>query len=262
MKKLVLAVLALILAIGVQAQNVTVTGVVKAEGDDFGLPGATIMEKGTSNGVVTDFDGNYSIMVPADAVLVFSFVGMAGQEVAVNGQTEINVTLSNSTTLDEVVVIGYGEIKKKDVTGAVSQMNSEKIEELKPIKIEQAMQGSMAGVNVTSQSGSPGSGFNIRIRGISTNNDANPLVIIDGYVGDLGTLNPSDIESINVLKDAQAAIYGAAGANGVILIKTKQGEKNAPTRVTLNSSLGMQETSRKIPLLDATENIKKLIKAN
>lgn len=253
MKNVVLAVFALLLAIGVQAQNVTVTGVVKAEGDEFGLPGATIMEKGTTNGVVTDFDGNYSISVAPDAVLVFSFVGMAGQEIAVNGQTIINVTLSNSTTLDEVVVIGYGEIKKKDVTGAVSQMNSEKIEELKPIKVEQAMQGSMAGVNVTSQSGSPGAGFNIRIRGVSTNGDAQPLVIIDGYVGDLGTLNPSDIESINVLKDAQAAIYGAAGANGVILVKTKKGEKNAPTRVTLNSSFGMQETTKKIGLLDATE---------
>lgn len=124
MKNVVLAVFALLLAIGIQAQNVTVTGVVKAEGDDFGLPGATIMEKGTTNGVVTDFDGNYSISVAPDAVLVFSFVGMAGQEIAVNGQTELNVVLSNSTTLDEVVVIGYGEIKKKDVTGAVSQMNS------------------------------------------------------------------------------------------------------------------------------------------
>jgi TonB-linked SusC/RagA family outer membrane protein len=253
MKRLVLAVLALVLAVGVHAQNVTVKGVVKAEGDDFGLPGATILEKGTTNGVVTDFDGNYTISVPADAVLVYSFVGMAGQEIAVDGQTEINVTLSNSTTLDEVVVIGYGEIKKKDVTGAVSQMSSDKIEELKPIKVEQAMQGRMAGVNVTQQSGAPGSGFNIRIRGISTNGNAEPLVIIDGYVGDLGTINPSDIESINVLKDAQAAIYGAAGANGVILIKTKMGEKNSPTRVTLNSSFGMQETTRKLPLLDATE---------
>lgn len=253
MKKVILAVFALIFAIGVQAQNITVSGLVKAEGDELGLPGATILEKGTSNGVVTDLDGNYSISVASDAVLVFSFVGMAGQEVAVNGQTVMNVTLSNSTTLNEVVVIGYGEIKKKDVTGAVTQMNSEKIEEMKPLKVEQAMQGSMAGVNVTSQGGSPGSGYNIRIRGISTNNDARPLVIVDGYVSSLDAINPSDIESINVLKDAQAAIYGAASANGVILIKTKKGTKNSPTRVTLNSSFGMQETSKKIDLLNATE---------
>jgi TonB-linked SusC/RagA family outer membrane protein len=253
MKKLVLAVLALILAVGVQAQDVTVTGVVKAEGDDFGLPGATILEKGTTNGVVTDFDGNYSITVPADATLVYSFVGMAGQEIVVNGQTVIDVVLSNSTTLDEVVVIGYGEIKKKDVTGAVAQMDSERIDELKPVKVEQAMQGAMAGVNVTQQSGAPGSGFNIRIRGVSTNGDASPLVIVDGYVSSLDAINPSDIESINVLKDAQAAIYGAAAANGVILIKTKKGKKDTPTRVTFSSTFGMQETSNKIDLLDATE---------
>jgi TonB-linked SusC/RagA family outer membrane protein len=253
MKKLVLAVLALILAVGVQAQNVTVTGVVKAEGDDFGLPGATILEKGTTNGVVTDFDGNYSITVPADATLVYSFVGMAGQEIVVNGQTVIDVVLSNSTTLDEVVVIGYGEIKKKDVTGAVAQMDSERIDEIKPVKVEQAMQGAMAGVNVTQQSGAPGSGFNIRIRGVSTNGDASPLVIVDGYVSSLDAINPSDIESINVLKDAQAAIYGAAAANGVILIKTKKGKKDTPTRVTFSSTFGMQETSNKIDLLDATE---------
>ncbi|NPD47318.1 MULTISPECIES: TonB-dependent receptor [unclassified Lentimicrobium] len=253
MKNVLLVVFALMLTIGLQAQSITVSGRVFAEGDDLGLPGATILEKGTTNGVVTDFDGNYSISVSPDAVLVFSFVGMAGQEMAVEGRTQIDVTLSNSTTLDEVVVIGYGEIKKKDVTGAVSQMNAEKIEKLKPVKVEQALQGTMAGVNVTSQSGAPGSGYNIRIRGVATNGDAAPLVIVDGYVGDLGTLSPSDIESVTVLKDAQAAIYGASGANGVILVKTKQGKKNSPTRVTLNSSLGMQETSRKIPLLDATE---------
>lgn len=253
MKKVVLAVFALIFAIGIQAQNITVTGVVKAEGDEFGLPGATILEKGTTNGVVTDFDGNYSISVAPDAVLVFSFVGMAGQEIAVNGQTQINVTLSNSTTLDEVVVIGYGKIKKKDVTGAVAEMDSEVIQELKPIKVEQAMQGTMAGVNVTNQSGAPGAGLDIRIRGVSTNGDASPQVIIDGYIGDLNTLNPNDIESITVLKDAQAAIYGTTGANGIILVTTKKGKKDSPTRVTLNSSFGMQETSRKIPLLDATE---------
>lgn len=253
MKKVVLVVFSLMLAFGVQAQNITVSGVVKAEGDDFGLPGATIIEKGTSNGVVTDFDGNYSMSVAPDAVLIFSFVGMAGEEIAVDGKTVINVTLSNSTTLDEVVVIGYGEIKKRDVTGAVSQMDSKVIDELKPIKVEQALQGTMAGVNVTSQSGAPGAGLDIRIRGVSTNGDASPQVIIDGYIGDLSTLNPSDIESITVLKDAQAAIYGTTGANGIILVKTKQGKKNSPTRVSFNSSFGSQETNRQIPLMDATE---------
>lgn len=253
MKKVLLVVFALMLTIGLQAQNITVSGRVFAEGDDLGLPGATILEKGTANGVVTDFDGNYSISVSPDAVLVFSFVGMAGQEMAVEGRTQIDVTLSNSTTLDEVVVIGYGKIKKKEVTGAISQMDSKVIDELKPIKVEQALQGTMAGVNVTSQSGAPGAGLDIRIRGVSTNGDASPQVIIDGYIGDLGSINPSDIESITVLKDAQAAIYGTTGANGIVLVTTKQGKKGSPARVTFNSSLGMQETSRKIPLLDATE---------
>lgn len=253
MKKVVLVVFALMLAFGIQAQNITVTGVVKAEGDEFGLPGATVLEKGTTNGVLADFDGNYSISVAPDAVLVFSFVGMAGQEIAVEGKTVINVTLSNSTTLEEVVVIGYGKIKQKEVTGAISKMDAEVIDELKPIKVEQAMQGTMAGVNVTNKSGAPGSGYDIRIRGVSTNVDAAPLVIIDGYVGDLNTINPKDIENISVLKDAQAAIYGVSGANGVILVTTKTGKKGTPTTVTFDSYYGLQETTRTIPLLDATE---------
>lgn len=253
MKNVLLVVFALMLTIGIQAQNITVSGRVFAEGDDLGLPGATILEKGTTNGIVTDIDGNYSISVSPNAVLIFSFVGMAGQEMVVEGRTEINVTLSNSTTLDEVVVIGYGKIKKKDVTGAISQMDSKVIDQLKPIKVEQALQGTMAGVNVTSQSGAPGAGLDIRIRGVSTNGDASPQVIIDGYIGDLTTINPSDIESITVLKDAQAAIYGTTGANGIILVTTKKGKKDSPTRVTFNSSFGIQETSRKIGVMDATE---------
>ena len=120
---------------------------------------------------------------------------------------------TNISQLDEVVVIGYGTVKKKDVTGAVSIVDSKTISKLNPVKIEQALQGTMTGVNVTEQSGAPGAGLDIRIRGISTNGDASPVAIIDGYVGDLNTLNPNDIETITVLKDAQAAIYGTVGAN-------------------------------------------------
>jgi len=151
------------------------------------------------------------------------------------------------------VVIGYGTVKKKDVTGAVSMVGSKTIDKLKPVKAEEALQGTITGVNVTQQSGSPGSDIDIRIRGISTNGDASPVVIIDGYQGDLSTLNPNDIESITVLKDAQAAIYGTVGANGIILVTTKKGKKNTPTQVNFSSSFGIQETSRKLPLLDATE---------
>ena len=136
---------------------------------------------------------------------------------------DLIIKLEESTeSLNEVVVTGYGSQRKRDITGAVSLINSEKIDEIKPIKIEQALQGTVAGVNISTQSGAPGAGLNIRIRGISTNGDASPVAIIDGYQGDLGTLNPADIESITVLKDAQAAIYGTIGANGVILVTTKQ----------------------------------------
>ncbi len=235
------------------AQQITVTGIVTEESDGQVLPGATIIEKGTNNGTTTNIDGHYSITVSTDAVLQFSFVGMQMQEVPVNGQSVINITLKTDITdLEEIIVIGYGSVKKKDLTGAVSVVGSETIEDLQPVKVEQALQGTVAGVNITNRSGAPGADLDIRIRGISTNGDASPVVIIDGYQGNLNTLNPNDIESITVLKDAQAAIYGTVGANGIILVTTKKGVKNDLV-VNFNSSYGIQETSRKLPLLDATE---------
>ena len=235
------------------AQQITVTGIVTEESDGQVLPGATIIEKGTNNGTTTNIDGHYSITVSTDAVLQFSFVGMQMQEVPVNGQSVINITLKTDITdLEEIIVIGYGSVKKKDLTGAVSVVGSETIEDLQPVKVEQALQGTVAGVNITNRSGAPGADLDIRIRGISTNGDASPVVIIDGYQGNLNTLNPNDIESITVLKDAQAAIYGTVGANGIILVTTKKGVKNDLV-VNFNSSYGIQETSRKLHLLDATE---------
>jgi TonB-dependent starch-binding outer membrane protein SusC len=192
--------------------------------------------------------------VAPDGTIVFSYVGMFTQEVPINGREKIDVELKASISdLDEVVVIGYGAVKKKDLTGSVSIVDSRTIDKIKPVKIEEVLQGTMAGVNVTPQSGAPGSEINIRIRGIGTNGDPSPTVIIDGYEGDLESINPSDIETITVLKDAQAAIYGTVGANGVILVTTKKGKKNTPTKVSLNSSYGIQETTRKLPLLNATE---------
>jgi len=219
------------------------------------LPGVTVLLKGTVIGTTTDIDGNYTLSgVPPDATLVFSFVGMVTQEIPVNGQTVINIVLeTESFGLEELVVIGYGVVKKEDVTGAVSMVDKETINNLKPVKVEEALQGTMTGVNVTQQSGSPGSDLDIRIRGISTNGDASPVVIIDGYQGDLSTLNPNDIETITVLKDAQAAIYGTVGANGIILVTTKSGKRNTRTTVNINSSFGMQETTKKLDLLNATE---------
>lgn len=237
------------------AQQSRLTGTVISEEDGLPIPGVTVLIKGTLTGTTTDINGVYSLPdVPPQSIIQFSFIGMKTMEFTYSGQLVLDVTMSpEATGLDEVVVIGYGAVKKKDLTGAVSTVGSNTIEKLKPVKVEEALQGTITGVNVTPQSGAPGAGLDIRIRGISTNGDASPVVIIDGYQGDLNTLNPNDIETITVLKDAQAAIYGTVGANGIILITTKSGKKNMPTRVDINSSFGLQETTRVLPLLNATE---------
>lgn len=256
MNKFYAIVIVLFVSVGnLIGQNIDVQGTVTSTDDGLPLPGVTVVIKGTTTGTITDIDGKYLLKnVPPDTTIVFSFIGMETEEIPVNNQRIINLAMSPSATeLDELVVIGYGTVKKEDVTGSVSVMDSKTIDKLKPAKVEEALQGTMTGVNVTQQSGAPGAGLDIRIRGIGTNGDASPLVIIDGYEGDLNTLNPDDIETITVLKDAQAAIYGTVGANGVILITTKKGKKNTPTKVDFNSSFGMQETTRKLPVLNATE---------
>ncbi len=236
------------------AQEYDLSGTVN-DASGMGLPGVNIVVKGSTKGTSTDFDGNFLLpKVLSGSTLVFSSIGYVTFEYKVTNANKITVTLQEDTkALEEVVVIGYGTQKKREVTGAVSTVSSETLDILKPVKVEQALQGTISGVNVTTQSGSPGAGLDIRIRGIGTNGDNRPTVIIDGYVGELGLLNPNDIETITVLKDAQAAIYGTIGANGVILITTKAGRKNAKTSINYNTYVGFQETSRKIPLLNATE---------
>lgn len=254
MKQIFLFLFISFLTLGSYAQEIELSGTVTSAEDGQPLPGATIAVKGTTHGTITNLDGVYHLTVPSDATLVFSFVGMVKQEIPVNNRTNIDVALESETLgLDEVVVIGYGTQKRQDVTGAISMVDSRTINDMKPVKIEQALQGTTTGVNITSQSGAPGADLDIRIRGISTNGDASPVAIIDGYQGDLNTLNPNDIESITVLKDAQAAIYGTVGANGIILVTTKSGRKNTPPQVRINSSMGFQETTRKLPVLNATE---------
>ncbi|PTN09013.1 TonB-linked SusC/RagA family outer membrane protein [Mangrovibacterium marinum] len=254
MKKISFFLFCIIFGFHALAQDLTIKGLITSKDDGQPLPGVSVLIKGTLKGTITDFDGNYVIQAPKDATLQFSYIGMKSQDVNVDGRTTLDIVMENDAIgVDEVVVIGYGTQKKEDLTGAVSIVNAETIENLKPVKVEQALQGTMSGVNVTAQSGAPGSGLDIRIRGISTNGDASPVAIIDGYQGDLNTLNPNDIETITVLKDAQAAIYGTVGANGIILITTKSGRKNQATKVTVNSSVGIQETSRKLPVLNATE---------
>ncbi len=254
MKKILFFFLWSLFALGTFAQEIPITGTVTAADDGQPLPGVTVVIEGTADGTITNFDGVYQLTAPSDATLFFSFVGMETQEIPVNNRSQIDVALVSATLgLDEVIVIGYGTQRRKDVTGAVSTVDSRTIDDLKPVKVEQALQGTMAGVNVTTQSGAPGADIDIRIRGISTNGDASPVAIIDGYQGDLNTLNPNDIESITVLKDAQAAIYGTVGANGIILVTTKSGKRNTDTKVSINSSMGFQETTRKLPVLNATE---------
>lgn len=254
-RKFTLLITLLLIAFVGWAQERNVSGVVTSADDQLPIPGVTVLIKGTFTGTATDIDGKYVLKgVPVNSTIVFSFIGMTPQEILFTGQPTIDVILEGEVTaLEEFVVIGYGTIKRKDLTGSVSMVDSKTITNLKPVKVEEALQGTMTGVNVTQQSGSPGAGLDVRIRGISTNGDASPVVIIDGYQGDLNTLNPKDIKTITVLKDAQAAIYGTVGANGIILVTTIQGTRNTPTKVSINSSFGTQQTTRKLPVLNATE---------
>ncbi len=235
------------------SQTFDVNGTV-LDASGLSLPGVNVKVKTSSQSTTTDFDGSFKLSgLTKGTVIVLSYIGFRTQEVAVSG-TKITVKMADDAkSLDEVVVIGYGSQKKREVTGAVSVVDSKTIEALKPVKVEQALQGTVSGVNVTSQSGAPGAGLDIRIRGIATNGENRPTAIIDGYVGDLSLLNPNDIETITVLKDAQAAIYGTIGANGVILITTKMGKRNSKAKLSYNTYTGFQETSRKLPTLNATE---------
>ena len=218
------------------------------------LPGATVVVKGTTQGTVTNADGEYSLSnIPDDATLVFSFVGMRTEEVAVGSQTSIDVTLEADVIgIEEVVAIGYGVVKKSDLTGAVSQVKAEDIGAAAASRLDQALQGKAAGVQVTSLNGEPGTGTSIRIRGGNSINASNePLYVIDGFIGggNLNTININDIESIEILKDATAtSIYGARGANGVILVTTKRG-KEGTSRININSYYGMQTLANKIDFL-------------
>ena len=238
------------------AQGYDVGGVVKEAGSGLPIPGVNVQIKNSTVGTATDMDGRFSLKgVSSGATLVFSYLGFKNLEYKVVSTTAaLSISLQeDSKVLDEVVVIGYGSQKKREVTGAVSVVDSKTLEALKPVKIEQALQGTVSGVNVTTTSGAPGAALDIRIRGIATNGENRPTTIIDGYIGELGLLNPNDVESITVLKDAQAAIYGTIGANGIILITTKSGKKNSKSKISYNTYTGFQETSRTLPMLNATE---------
>ena len=233
------------------SQQNQVSGTVLSSEDNLPIVGANVLLKGQNSGTSTDFDGNYQISAEKGAVLVFSYIGFETQEVILADQKSIQIVLKpNTAALEEIVVVGYGTQRKKEVTGAVAVVGSEAIEKLNPQRVEQALQGQVAGVNITSSSGSPGSGANIRIRGISTNGDSRPLILVDGNViEDLSAINPNDIKSVNVLKDATAGIYGVRAANGVILIVTKSGRKDSPLKFTVDSFYGFQQTASYLDLM-------------
>lgn len=223
---------------------------------EYPIPGVTILEKGTSNGVITNIDGNFAIDVANDgSILVFSFVGMEHQEVGVGNQTNLNIVLAPSfSDLDEVVVVGYGVQKKKLTTGATIQVKGEDLQKLNTVNPLGALQSQSPGVNILQSSGMPGEGFKVNIRGIGTVGNSSPLYVIDGVAGaDINVLSPSDIESIDVLKDAaSAAIYGARAANGVILVTTKQG-KSGKMNITYDGYYGVQNVYKMPSLLNAKE---------
>jgi len=237
----------------VQQATKKITGtVVDAQGP---VIGASVMEKGTTNGTVTDFDGNFTLNVHPDATIVLSYIGYETQEIVVGNQSNFNITLNeDDAVLDEVVVVGYGTMKKKLVTGATVQVKGDDIAKLNTTNALEAMQSSTPGVQITQSSSQPGKGYKVFIRGAGTIGDSQPLYVIDGVAGgNLDGINPNDIESIDVLKDAaSAAIYGSRAANGVILVTTKQG-REGKVELTYNGAFGWSNVAKRPQLLNATQ---------
>lgn len=259
-----LIILFCLFPVWVLAQTVSVTGMVK---DASGEPiiGASVVEAGTTNGIVTDLDGNFKLNVSAKGSLKISFIGYQTQTIPVAGKKQFDITLKeDAKVLDEVVVVGYGQMKRSDLTGSVVSVNDEAIKKSVVTSVDQVLQGRAAGVQVQANSGMPGGSSSIRIRGINSLNASNePIFVIDGVIIDgstgsgsdnaLASINPSDIVSMDVLKDASAtAIYGARAANGVIMITTKRGQKGE-AQITYDGYIGWQEMPKKLDMLNLRE---------
>ena len=250
--------LTLILTINLYAQNTTLKGVIVDE-TDTPLIGATVQVKGTSTGSITDFDGNYTIKANKGAVITFSYIGYKTQEIKFTGQPTVNIKMvPDNQTLDEVVAVGYGTMKRSDLTGSVASIAAKDVEGFKTSSVAGALGGQIAGVQITSTDGTPGAGFSINIRGVGTlTGDSSPLYIVDGFeVDDIDYLSNSDIESIEILKDASSsAIYGARAANGVVLISTKSGKIGKPI-INYNGSASYRKISKKLDVLSPYEFVK------
>ncbi|MBR4325021.1 MAG: SusC/RagA family TonB-linked outer membrane protein, partial [Bacteroidales bacterium] len=257
---LMLGLFILMIPFALSAQNIQVSGTV-LDANNEPLPGVNVVQTGTTNGTITDLDGKYSINVPSDATLTFSYIGFTNHVEPVNGRTSIPaVTLeSDDKEIEQVVVVGYGTMKKSDVSGSVVSVDTKDMMKRAPVNVNQGLQGAAAGVMVTAQDGSPEGKSQVRIRGVATiNGSAQPLYVVDGV--QVGTnadfLNPADIESMEVLKDASAtAIYGSAGANGVIMITTKHGSKGK-ARFDFSADFGIQTLAYKLDVLSVDEYAK------
>lgn len=244
---------------GVTAQTRTVTGQITSASDGKPIPGVNILVKNTTTGSVTDVDGRYSIAIDNEAILVFTSIGYAPQEIPVAGKNVINLALEEDiTSLEEIVVVGYGSQLKREVTGAVQTINTKELKDIPVSQIGQKLQGRLAGVQINQTTGKPGEGISFRIRGqLSVTGGSDPLYVVDGFpiTGDIGSINPDEIEDITILKDAAStSLYGSRAANGVVLITTKKG-KAGQTNVSFNSYVGIQQVPQRgrIDMMNAVE---------
>ncbi|MDT0687220.1 SusC/RagA family TonB-linked outer membrane protein [Autumnicola psychrophila] len=257
-----------LLMLPMNAQEVIeVSGQVTSADDGMPLPGVNVRTRGGSDGTVTDFDGNYTVNANSDATLIFSYLGFETTEVPVNGRTSINVSMAaDNEQLSEIVVVGYGTVRKSDLTGAVSSISAGQIQERSSLNVMQSLGGQVAGVQVQQTQGAPGFAPTVKIRGTSTiTAGTSPLYVIDGYPMedfDMSLINPQNIESIEILKDASsAAIYGSKGANGVVMVTTKRGT-TGKTQVNVSYEKGVQQVVRKVGMMDAQEYIQYYIDAH
>lgn len=252
---ILMLLVAFLIPLGAWAQNIQLRGTVI---DTTGEPviGASVLEKGTSNGIITDLDGKFTLSVSPNATIVVSYVGYKPQDIAIKGQRDIKVVLKeDAQMLEETVVIGYGTMKKSDMTGAISSVNVEDLASRATTNPAEALQGKIAGVNIQKAGGNAGAGVQVKIRGVKTFGSNEPYYVIDGFPGSIENVNPSDIESMEVLKDgAAAAIYGSRAANGVILVTTKNGKKG-DIKVDFNAYVSSTHIAKQLEMLNAKEYV-------
>ncbi|MDE5906110.1 MAG: SusC/RagA family TonB-linked outer membrane protein, partial [Alistipes sp.] len=256
MSRLFSSLILSVIALTGYAQSATVSGIVKGSDDGEPLIGVSVTVKGGSAGTMTDIDGHYTITVTDNSTLTYSYVGYESQERKIKGSQTIDITLDPaSDMLDDLVVVGYGMVKKSDLTGSVASVNSDKLTKTPAASLSNALQGQVAGVTVNSLTGRPGAGAEVRIRGVGTVNGSSPIYVVDGVIADnIDFLSPNDIEHLEVLKDASAtAIYGSRGANGVIIVTTRGGALSQPTHVTFSGYIGAQHRWKKLDVMNARE---------